>query len=112
MVEDEILDTSPHAGPRGASSRHRSRLSLSGWSFYPTTDDWAPSFEASPEREGGLVGITVIEDADSCRIYAKGLDDTGYERGGFTREQARRFMTRLPTIITMAWLQSQGFVHI
>ncbi len=114
VVEDEILDTSPHAGPRGAPSRHRSRLSLSGWSFHPTTDDWAGSFEATPEREGGLVAMTVFvdPDTDSCRVYAKGTDDTGYERCGFTREEARRFMVRLPTIITMAWLQSQGFVHI
>lgn len=105
-----------------------------GWSFHPTTDDWYPSFEPPEEEEvwvdgslvqkndGGLVACKfspTLWDLDpktkkfveipSPKVVFFGSDDFGMEKDFEYEEDARRFMTSLPSIITVKWLMSQGF---
>ncbi len=104
--------TSPY-GKEGVPSETytRSALALDGCSFHPTNTIWHPSFDAPADGEGGLVAARVVPELNGVfRISFRGRDDTGYERNGFTLDEARAFMCRLPSIITMEWLWARGFV--
>lgn len=109
-AEDTIVATSRYSAGDSLNA-YRSRLSLNGYSFHITSDDWYPSFNAPPDGEGGLVGCKIIvwPKSETVRVYFCGGDDTVVYRDDFTLDEARAFVLRLPSIISRAWLATQGF---
>jgi hypothetical protein len=96
----------------------RRRLSLKGFSFRPTSDDWHPSFSPPEDRQGGEVGIAIIplvslstSGVFKYRVFAIGETGHGLARDDFDLEQARAFVLNIPLVVQREYLVAQGFTH-
>lgn len=88
----------------------RSRLTALGYSFWPTSEDWHPSFEPPEDLRGGFVIVRVVPlIRDGYRVIVRGADDTGRERDVATLDEARSVVLALPSVISFADLDALGF---
>ena len=88
------------------STSYKNHLVLTGWSFYPTTDDWYPNFE------NNLIAIKSVQslnDSEQFTVIAMGADDFGLETLSLSQDEARSILLKLPSIITIDYLKSIGF---
>lgn len=96
------------ASPTWDEETYRRGLALRGYSFHPTSDDWCPSFNGPEDRAGGgLVGVYLPGDG---RVVVTGADDLACDRQFGDEDEARGFVLRLPSVVTMSYLAARGFV--
>lgn len=79
-----------------------------GFSFRPTTDDWAGTF---PDGTVGIALLSLTNHRYSIkhRVCVWGTDDLGMEIDVTSCDEARRIILSLPSIITMNDLLGRGF---
>jgi hypothetical protein len=83
---------------------YQNELRKGGYSFYPTTDWWSPTFD------DGTIAVSIIDyGIGTVKICINGGDDTMMALTNVTREEARKIVLKFPSIITMEYLRSIGF---
>jgi hypothetical protein len=92
----------PDAPPRTA---YQDRLARDGFTFRPTTDDWAPTF---PDGTVAISSPTTWPDGRSG-ITVMGGDDDILSCAYASRDAAEAAWSGLPAIITKSDLAERGF---
>jgi hypothetical protein len=88
----------------------RSACVALGYSFWPTSEDWHPSFDPPEDGRGGFVIVRIVPlIRGGYRVVVCGADDSGCERDVPTMDEARAIVCALPSIITRDHLRAIGF---